>query len=188
MDDLKLNKLFAGFLLAGLIVMTGFKLSEILVPHTELAENSYPIEVANIGSSVIKKMEKGPEPILALLSEGNLQRGMKIAKKCTACHVFNKDGKNKVGPVLWNIVNANMAEKDGYDYSSALASMGGVWDYVSLNKFLHKPKEYIKGTKMNYAGLKKVEDRVDLIFYLRSLSDSPAEFPTQNQIDNENSQ
>ena len=74
MDDLKLNKLFAGFLLAGLIVMTGFKLSEILVPHTELSENSYPIEVANIGSSVIKKMEKGPEPILALLSEGNLQR------------------------------------------------------------------------------------------------------------------
>ena len=87
-----------------------------------------------------------------------------------------------------NIVNANMAEKDGYDYSSALVSMGGVWDYVSLNKFLHKPKEYIKGTKMNYAGLKKVEDRVDLIFYLRSLSDSPAKLPTQNQIDNENSQ
>ena len=182
MDELKFNKIAAAFLLAGLIIMAGYKISEILVPKTKISQNSFPIEVKEISTASISKKSKGPEPILALISEGDIQKGMKIAKKCTACHLFNKNGKNKVGPVLWNIVNSDKGKKTGFAYSKALLGMGGIWDYVSLNKFLYKPKQYIKGTKMNYAGLKKVEDRNNLIAYLRSLSDTPASFPTQEEI------
>ena len=114
MDNLKTNKILAAFLLAGLLAMGGGKIAEILVPHEELAENAYPIEikeVAGIGDSNASS-NKGPEPILALLASADVQAGMKLAKKCTACHEFSADGKNKTGPMLLNIVDASMGMKD----------------------------------------------------------------------------
>ena len=73
---------------------------------------------------------------------------------------------------------------EGFSYSDALASFSDPkdWTYASLNKFLHKPKEYISGTKMNYAGLKKASERADLIAYLRTLAGTPAPLPTDEEI------
>ena len=67
-------------------------------------------------------------------------------------------------------------------YSAALTGVGGNWDYASLNSFLTKPKAFIPGTKMNFAGFKKVGDRAAVIAYLRSLADSPATLPTVDEI------
>ena len=183
MDDLKFNKLAAGFLMAGLIAMGGYKISEILVPHQKLAENAYPVEITEqVASSSVAAAPAGPEPVLALLAEADVVAGEKVAKKCTACHVFEKGGQNKVGPALWNIVNAGKGQVGGYDYSEALAGFGGAWDYVALNQFFYKPKAYIAGTKMNFAGLKKPADRANLIAYLRSQADQPAALPTSDEI------
>ena len=183
MDDLKFNKVAAGFLLAALLAMAGYKLSEVLVPHQELAENAYPIEVQVASASTdAPAAPKGPEPVLALLASADVNAGIKTAKKCTACHVFDKGGKNKVGPGLWNIVNADKGAIDGYDYSAALAEMEGAWDYQALNAFLYKPKAYLAGTKMNFAGLKKPQDRANVIAYLRSLADAPVALPSDADI------
>ncbi len=183
MDDLKFNKIAAGFLMAGLIAMGGYKISEILVPHQKLTENSYPIEITQqVASSSSVAAPTGPEPILAMLADADIAAGKKVAKKCTACHVFEKGGQNKVGPALWNIVNAGKGQIDGYGYSEALAGFGGAWDYQSLNQFFYKPKAYIAGTKMNFAGLKKSADRANLIAYLRSQADQPSAFPTSDEI------
>ena len=62
-------------------------------------------------------------------------------------------------------------------YSDALAGFGGVWDYETLNAFLANPKGLVKGTRMSFAGLRKVNDRAALIAYLRTLSDSPQPLP-----------
>ncbi len=183
MDDLKFNKIAAGFLMAGLLAMGGYKLSEILVPNHELAENAYPIEVTTeTAAASDAPAASGPEPVLALLASADADAGLKTAKKCTACHVFEKGGQNKVGPALWNIVNTPKGQVAGFAYSEALSGTGGAWDYQSLNAFLYKPKAYIEGTKMNFAGLKKASDRADLIAYLRSLSDQPAALPTEAEI------
>ena len=183
MDELRFNKIAAGFLLAALLAMGGYKLSEVLVPHTELAQNAYPIEVPETGTVVASAAAPaGPEPVLALLASADLAAGQKLAKKCTACHVFEKGGANKTGPALWNIVNADKGGADGFGYSQALADFGGVWDYESLNAFLYKPKAYISGTKMNFAGFKKPKDRANMIAYLRSTADSPAPLPTDAEI------
>ena len=96
--------------------------------------------------------------------------------------MFEAGGKNKVGPVLWNVVNTDKGVVDGFGYSTALAEFGGAWDYTSLNAFLYKPKAYISGTKMNFAGLKKPTDRANMIAYLRSLSDAPAALPSEEDI------
>ena len=125
---------------------------------------------------------KGPEPILALLASADVEAGIKTAKKCTACHVFDKGGKNKVGPGLWNIVNADKANVDGFSYSAALAEMDGGWDYQALNTFLYKPKAYVAGTKMNFAGLKKPQDRANMVAWLRTMAGSEAPLPTPEDI------
>ncbi len=187
MDNLKTNKILAGFLLAGLLAMGGGKIAEILIPDQELDENAYPVEIQQVADSgqATTPSNQGPEPILALLASADIEAGMKVAKKCTACHEFDADGQNKTGPMLWDIVDASKGTKDGFNYSDALVSMGGAWDYDALNTFLYKPKAYIKGTKMNFAGLKKPSDRANMIAYLRSLADTPAALPTQVQIDAE---
>ena len=107
----------------------------------------------------------------------SLEKGEKIYKKCGACHNYEKESKSKVGPNLWNIINRLKASTEGFAYSKALSEFGGKWNYEELNNFLYKTKEYIKGTKMNFAGLKNVQDRADLILFLRQQSDNPFPLP-----------
>ena len=113
------------------------------------------------------------EEVSPILASASIENGAKIAKKCFSCHTFDKDGQNKIGPNLYNIIGSGIAKKSGYAYSKALASFGGSWSFENLSKFLYKPKNYVDGTKMNFAGLKKVEDRADLILWLREKSDNP---------------
>ncbi|MCH1426919.1 MAG: hypothetical protein L7W42_07200 [Alphaproteobacteria bacterium] len=96
--------------------------------------------------------------------------------------MFEAGGANKGGPALWSIVNQAKGSVDGYAYSSALAGFGGSWDYQSLNAFLAKPKAYISGTKMNFAGLKKPQDRANMVAWLRTMADSEAPLPTAEDI------
>ena len=183
MDELRLNKLFAGFLFAALLLMAGVKIADVMVPHQELAENAYVIEVAETtATAAAAPVDTGPEPILALLAGADLGAGEKLSKKCSACHVFDAGGQNKVGPALWNVVDRPLGASEGYAYSDALADFGGAWDYAALNAFLAKPKGYISGTKMNFAGLKKPQDRANLIAWMRAKADSPAALPSADDI------
>jgi cytochrome c len=183
MDELRLNKVFAGFLFAALLLMAGVKIADVMVPHQELAENAYVIKVAETtDTAAAAPVDIGPEPIMALLASADLGAGEKLSKKCSACHVFDAGGQNKTGPALWNAVNRPLGASEGYAYSDALAGFGGAWDYAALNAFLAKPKGYISGTKMNFAGLKKPEDRANLIAWMRTKADSPAALPSADDI------
>ena len=183
MDELGFNKLFAGFLMAGLLLLAGIKLAEVMVPHSDLAENAYKIEMPEVSDVAdAAPVAKGPEPIMAMLADADIAAGEKLSKKCSACHVFNAGGAAKVGPALWNIVNTAIGASEGFAYSSAMAGFGGAWDYASLNAFLAKPKAYMAGTKMNFAGLKKPQDRANVIAYLRSLADAPVALPSDADI------
>lgn len=117
------------------------------------------------------------EGIAALLASADADAGAKVSKKCAACHSFDKGGKNKVGPNLWDIVGKAMASTEGFKYSSGLAGMGGEWSYDNLDTFLTKPKDFVAGTKMSFAGIKDAEDRANLIAFLRGLSDEPKPLP-----------
>lgn len=181
---LDFDKIFPAFLIAAIVAMlSGFIGKKIVHPHS-LKEDAVAIEGDFVATAGPEKAAM-PEPILAMIASADVERGAKLSKACAACHSFDKGGVNKVGPNLWNIVNASKAHLDSFSYSTAMAEFEGKWDYDALNHFLWKPKSYMPGTKMNYAGLKKPEDRAAMIAWLRTLSSPPAALPTAADIDSE---
>lgn len=182
MGGMEFNKIFAAILVAGIIAMlAGFISGKIVSPH-KLHENAYKIEgVASAGGGA--PVEKLAEPILAMLATADVERGQKVAKACAACHNFEKGGPNGVGPGLWNVVGGKKQNHPGFTYSGTLNTQGGdVWEYENLNKFLWNPKKYAPGTKMNFVGIKKPEDRAAVVAWLRTLSDSPKAMPGAVEI------
>jgi len=113
----------------------------------------------------------------ALLAKADPAAGGKEAKKCAACHSFDKGGRHKVGPNLWDVVGRKIGIAEGYKFSGALAGHGGTWGYEQLDAFLASPKAFAAGTKMSFAGLPDAADRADVIAYLRGLSDNPQPLP-----------
>ena len=96
--------------------------------------------------------------------------GEKVFKKCKACHVVDAE-KHKTGPHLVNLMGRAAGSADGYKkYSNAMKSSGIVWNEETLDGYLEKPKAYVKGTRMLFAGLRKKEDRANVIAYLKSYS------------------
>ena len=123
----------------------------------------------------------GREPIAGLLASADPAEGEKVFKKCQACHTVDKGGPNKVGPALFGVVGNDIATHDGFAYSDSLQGLPGDWTYDALNHFLWKPKDYADGTKMAFAGLRKPEDRANIIAYLRAQDDSPEPLPEPQQ-------
>ena len=117
------------------------------------------------------------EPIETLLAKASTERGEASAKKCAACHTFDKAGANRVGPNLYGIVGRKRASHEGFNYSAAMKAKGGEWTFDELNKFLSGPQAYIKGTSMSFAGLPRGSERADVIDFLRTRADSPMPLP-----------
>ena len=104
------------------------------------------------------------------LASGDVAAGEKVFKKCKACHVVDAE-KHKTGPHLVNSMGRAAGSADGFKkYSDAMKSSGIVWNEETLDGYLEKPKAYVKGTRMAFAGLRKEEDRANVIAYLKSYS------------------
>ncbi len=103
----------------------------------------------------------------AALAEGDAAKGEKVFKKCKTCHTFDP-GKKKIGPHLKGVVGRKAGSVEGYKYSKAMAAADITWDEANLDKFLTKPKAFVKKTKMSFGGLKKESQRADLIAYLKA--------------------
>ena len=182
MSGLEVNKIIASIVVAILFfVIIGYVADFVMNIHPDAKkEVAYKIELpeSNLSESIATaQIDTRIEPISALLMNASIEKGEKIYKKCGSCHNYEKGSRNKVGPNLWNIVNRSKAGMDEFAYSDALAKSEGIWSYEELAAFVYKPKEYIIGTKMNFAGLKKVEDRANLVLFLRDQSDNPAPLP-----------
>lgn len=187
MDSMKINKILAAVLLAGVVAMTSGFVTRLIHPAAGGGHHGADHgEVDPLYASYIKedhgadhspKELVGPEPIAGLLASADLEAGKKVFKKCTSCHTAAKGAPNKVGPALYGIVGNDIAGVTGFSYSDPLAGLPGNWTYADLNQFLYKPKDYVKGTKMAFPGLKRAKDRAAVIAYLRAQDDAPESLP-----------
>ena len=113
----------------------------------------------------------------AHLGTADVGNGEKLFKRrCRACHTNTKDGPNKTGPNLWNIVGREQGAREGYRYSNGLKGLGGHWGFEELDRFITRPMDYVADTRMAFPGLRKASERADLIAYLKSLSNDPVPF------------
>ena len=179
MDSFEINKVIAAILMVALLIIGLGKISEVVF-HVEKPETpGYSVEVDQITTAVVSTNETTEKvvDIAALMSMGDVASGEKIFKKCAACHSIVKDGKNKIGPALYNVVGRKVGAVSDYKYSKALAGYEKSWTFEELNGYLIKPAKWIKGTKMAFAGLRKEKDRASVIKYLNENSDNPLSLP-----------
>ena len=180
MDSFEINKIVASILLIALLFIGIGKISN-LVFHVDKPETpGYKIELPEDGAKQIveKKSDMVEEvDIASLLAMGDLAHGEKVFKKCSACHVVDKGGENKIGPALYGVLGRKVAAIESYKYSSAMAAYDKEWTFEEMNGYLRKPQAHIKGTKMAFAGLRKDKDRASVILYLNQNSDNPLPLP-----------
>ncbi len=174
--SLEANKIIAGVLTAGIIVVGASVLSDLLYHPRTLAENAFPIQTGE--ETAVAEAEPVQEtPLPVLLASASAEDGQGTFRACAACHTPDEGGPNRVGPNLWGVVGRGIAAREGFSYSDALAGKEGEWTYENLYAFLKAPSDWAPGTSMSYAGLRKSEDRADVIAYLRSLANDPQPLP-----------
>lgn len=180
MSGAEINKLILAFLTTLLVVLLISNVVNELSHKEPLEHNAYVVVTSDEPApAATVRAEPVLEPVAALLASADLEAGQKMAKRCTSCHTIKDGGANRIGPNLWSIVGKEKGAAQGFSYSDALTDKGGVWSYDDLNAFLADPKAFAKGTKMNFAGIKSVQDRAALIAYLRQQSDTLLPLPAQ---------
>ncbi|MDA8771433.1 cytochrome c family protein [Candidatus Pelagibacter bacterium] len=182
MDSFEINKIIAAVLLTALIIIGIGKFTDVLFHVEKPKESAYKIEgleVASVSTSSSEAETKVIETvdIKALLAMGDLVHGEKVFKKCSACHQIASEGKNMIGPNLWNVIGRTAGSVSDYKYSKAMVAYGKEWTYEEMNSYLIKPQAYVKGTKMAFAGLRKEKDRASVILFMNSKSNSPKPLP-----------
>lgn len=165
-DTMTITKIAGGVFGAWLIMLLGKWAAEEIYYMDSHGEAAYVIDTG---------IEEEPEEVevidmAALMIAADVSNGAKVFRKCSSCHKLEA-GENATGPYLYGVVDRDIAAADGFGYSGALNGLEGEWTVDALSGFLENPKSYAPGNKMSFKGLKKPQDRADVIAYLDGLDD-----------------
>lgn len=183
MDSFEWNKIFGAVLGTVLLVVTlNILVGDLMTPpKAEKPGMEVIVAEESTGGGTTAPVAEAKPDWGTVIPAADLTAGDKAHVRCQQCHDFTKGGPDKIGPNLYGIVGGKHAHSPKFPYSPAMAALKDkVWDYDELDAFLKNPKAAIKGTKMSFAGMSKQTDRVNLIAYMRTLSDSPLAIPAPN--------
>ena len=169
-----MNKIIVSIVFA-IILVLGINIITDKIFHVKKPEKSaYQIvNVADTTNTTASETSAQSEDIMVLFASTNIEEGEKIFKKCTACHSISEGGANKIGPALWGVLGRKVGSISDYKYSKSMKAYEKTWSFDEMNGFLAKPKDWIKGTKMSFAGLKNAKDRAAVILYMNKNTNSP---------------
>ncbi len=172
-----MNKIIVSIVLAIFLVLGINKITDVVYyvekPEKSVYQVDSVVSVASTTSTESNSESSESGDIMALFASVNAADGAKIFKKCAACHSVAQGGGNKIGPALWGVIGRKAGDVTDYKYSKAMVAYGKTWSFEEMNGFLTKPKEWIKGTKMSFAGLKNIKERAAVILYMNENSDNP---------------
>ena len=170
-----MNKILVSIVFAVILVLGINKVTDIIFHNPAPQTSAYQVNVTTVASNETQTSSESSqtEDIMALFASTSAADGEKIFKKCLSCHSIAKEGKNKIGPKLFGILGRQAGSISDYKYSKAMAAHGKTWSFDEMNSFLIKPKDWIKGTKMSFAGLKNAKDRAAVILYMNENTDNP---------------
>ena len=176
-----MNKIIVSIILTLVLILGINKITDTLYYVEKPEKSAYQVdgttEVSSISSTESNTGTVEPGNIMAVFASTSATEGAKIFKKCAACHSIAQGGGNKIGPALWGVLGRKAGSVSDYKYSKAMAAHEKAWTFDEMNGFLIKPKDWIKGTKMSFAGLRKEKDRASVILYLNQNSDNPLPLP-----------
>jgi len=172
-----MNKIIVSIVLAVILVLGIDKITDVIFYVEKPEKSAYQVasvtSVADTTSAEESSVGSEPGDIMALFASVSAAEGAKVFKKCAACHSIAEGGANKIGPALWGVIGRKAGSVPDYKYSKALAGYSKNWSFEEMNGFLIKPKDWIKGTKMSFAGLKNAKDRASVILYMNENSSNP---------------
>lgn len=170
MSNLTFNKIAGAGLATALAIVGLREVTTGLFSSEPPAKPGYLIEAATEGGEGEAAADVLPD-FGTVIPAADPKAGEAVFAKCQSCHNVANGGANGTGPNLWGIVGHKPGSHAGFAYSAGMTEFGtkqGVWDDTHLYEFLKAPQKYISGTKMSFVGLKKSEDRINVIAYLRA--------------------
>ena len=161
-----------------LVLILGInKITDTLYYVEKPEKSAYQVDgvsqVTSVSSTESSAEAEESGNIMAIFASTSAADGAKIFKKCAACHSIAQGGGNKIGPTLWGVLGRKAGSISDYKYSKAMVEYGKVWTFDQMNGFLIKPKNWVKGTKMSFAGLKNENERAAVILYMNENSGNP---------------
>ena len=171
-----MNKIIVSIVFAVILVVGINKIADTVYSVNKPEKSAYQVvSVKEASNSITTNSSENSQSgnIMALFNSVSVSDGEKVFKKCAACHSINKGGSNKIGPALWGVLGRQAGSISDYKYSKAMTAYGKAWSFEEMNGFLIKPKEWIKGTKMSFAGLKNEKERAAVILYMNKNTDNP---------------
>ena len=172
MSDLTFNKV-AGALLATALAIVGLReLSSGIFSDEKVQKPGFAVEVAADTTGGEAAAADVPPDWGTVLPKADVAAGQAVFAKCQSCHSLTANG---TGPDLMGVVGRKPGSEPGFAYSPAMQEFGAkqpIWDYEHIYEFVKNPQAYISGTKMTFVGLKKPEDRINVIAYLHTQGSS----------------
>jgi cytochrome c len=172
-----MNKIIVSIVFAIILVLGINKVADVIFYVEKPEKSAYQVAsvttAASTTSAETTSVSSESGNIMALFASTSAADGAKVFKKCLTCHSIGKGDPNKIGPNIFGVLNRKAGSISDYKYSKAMAAYGKVWSFEEMNGFLTKPKDWIKGTKMSFMGLKSAKDRAAVILYMNENTDNP---------------
>jgi len=169
-----MNKIIVSIVFAIILVVGINKIADVIFYVEKPEKSAYQVEsVTTVASTASAEASSETGNIMAVFASTSAAEGAKVFKKCAACHSIAEGGKNKIGPALWGVLGRQAGSLPDYKYSKAMVAHGKKWSFEEMNGFLLKPKDWIKGTKMSYSGLKNEKERAAVILYMNQNTNNP---------------